>query len=1209
VHLAVFGKHPGWDDHIEEIGLDTPELVTARRLLYSEGVAGNIDSGAWDRLEEGKLLPAFKHNFFWRIGGQWIVGRMWSSRDGKGRSKYPMVVCGRIDGASAALAARSIIPALLRFEDAVKSTTLADGVKQAASQARSELSQASAAVRSDDNEDADLLRRLVDHPNLMPGGDPTIAFERVMYEIEREMQGFRRQSAIARSKQEPSGQHMRVPRCFEAPGEDARAWTALLDRNIDRATGVLVVEPDDADFVDVLVGAPAVGHIFCLRATRTGLGLATDVPYTIDPDFAAIVRAKRESYRKNENEAQAKRSAPIASESKPGSSNMKWFVLAGVGLISIVGGVVLLSGGGGKTPTAPTEPEKVETEQPKVKSPEPAAPKPTKPVAQAEVPVDPPKSATKPEVEPVVPSPQQTTQAPKTPRTFDPADPRANWSAPARLDDIVAQLDARADVLATDAPREAAAMRELMRNAREILDDALAIEYPSGRIAIEFTVKKLDEKMPELQQAQAAIEQKIIDSAKAVKGAPQLKIDVMSRAWRSWFESLDFTKGSKVISEQVDAAAAAFLAIERELSRATNAQAASLQVDVDPIRARIADEASRLAMRGEFDEALTQARVFATQIQTVDSLIEKAVRLRAMLQSGVLPGEVVDGLTVEQAAAQVRSSPALASMPGACADLLDRADKLSAIAGETETNKILQNIKTEGSYSIAAMIRLGSSDIKLSAAQLLEASAAYAGPVKNSLAAITDSEAADSAATRRARVTDRVSQAARACWSNAVESLGSDEAGLHALEASANNFGVELWTTASARVKFNRALALLRASGPERSGDAALDVLARGAELSAADRETVKSTLDRLASLKPVQKAPEFSQIGPAQAGWKLVESDESRAVYEKGSRGGVPVRLEFRSITGASGAKSMVLTTEVSVRMAAVMASDANAITSKTASLIGWRFLGESTDSRSGPRTWTWSGTEQAQELLPVAAVGLAQGWLRGEHGWIGSSLPVSNPKPSWDSPMQYIGLPGALLLARAAGCVLPTVEEYTLALQASGADQASNVRDSSWSGLVGAWLAVNADTTKTCPANADSFAGAVSGGSTPALAQSKSDGVVWFDRVDAGAGVFRNLVGNVAEYVAADANAMQTLASTQVELLSRVREAPVMVIGASALSGPEVVASVGVPMKQFSSRGYSDVGFRLAFALQEAQGPMEWDTEAVKQAAAGAMYVVQPK
>jgi len=48
---------------------------------------------------------------------------------------------------------------------------------------------------------------------------------------------------------------------------------------------------------------------------------------------------------------------------------------------------------------------------------------------------------------------------------------------------------------------------------------------------------------------------------------------------------------------------------------------------------------------------------------------------------------------------------------------------------------------------------------------------------------------------------------------------------------------------------------------------------------------------------------------------------------------------------------------------------------------------------------------------------------------------------------------------------------------------------------------------------------------------------------------------------------------------------------------------------MKQFSSRGYSDVGFRLAFALQEAQGPMEWDTEAVKQAAAGAMYVVQPK
>ena len=1201
VHLAVFGKHPGWDDHIEEIGLDTPELVTARRLLYSEGVAGNIDSGAWDRLDEGKLLPAFKHNFFWRIGGQWIVGRMWSSRDGKGRSKYPMVVCGRIDGASAAFASQHIIPALVRFEEAVKSTTLADDVKHAASRARTELSQATSSARTGDSEDGDLLRRLVDHPNLSPGGDPTTAFERVMYEIEREMQGFKRQSAISRTKQEPAGQHMRVPRLFDAPGEDARAWTALLDRNIDRATGVLVIEPDDADFVDVLVGAPAVGHIFCLRATRAGLGLATQVPYTIDPDFAAMVRAKRESYRHNDKVTQDKR--PVAVSSESSSSNMKWFVLAGVGLLGIIGGLLLLRGGG-ETPVKSQELENSEPSKPVIHSPQSATPAPVKQTEASNAPVETPK-APSPAAEPPKPAPKDA----RAPRTFDPADPRANWRVPARIDEISARLDAIADVSSTDAPREAVVMRDLLRDARDILEEALEIEYPTGRIAVEFTVKKLDEKMPELERARAALEQRIIESAKAVQGAPKLSSEAMNRAWRMWFDSLDFSQGSKAVREKVDAAAAKFLSFERELARAVDSRASLVGIDAEPIRLRAADAVAQRAARGDFEDALVEIRAFAARIESIDSLIDGAARLQSMLAAGVLPGEVDEGLSVEQAAARVRSSEALALVPGACANLLETVDELSAIAAENDSNKILQHIKSGGSKTMAAMVRLGSPEIKLDAVQLREAAAAYAGPVNASLNAIVDARSPDSTSARRARMQERVSQAARACWSNAAESLGSDEAGLNALDAAARAIGGELWTTTSARVRFNRALANLRASSAERAGDAALELMTAGAELSASEAQAAKRLLDRLNELKPVRKAADLSQVGPAKAGWKLVESDESRAIYEKGIRGGAPVRMEFRRVTASSGAKTMVLTTEVSVRMAAVMVTDASAMTARTAPMIGWRFLGESTDSRSGPRTWTWGGTEQAQELIPVASTGAAQGWLRGEPSWIGNALAASNPKPNWDSPMQYIGLPGVLLLSRAAGCALPTAEEYALALADSGVEVGSNLRDASWSTVTGAWLALNADATKTCPVNADSYAGAVSGGSTPACVRSESDGVVWFDRVDAGTGVFRNLVGNVAEYVAVDAAGMQALANTQVESLSRLRDAPVMVVGASALSGPEVIPSEGMRMMPLSPRGYSDVGFRLAFALEEAEGPMEWDTSAVMEAAAAAVYVVKPK
>ena len=47
VGLAAFGKHPGWDDHVEDLGLETESLNLAKTLLYVNGIGGQIDSGAW----------------------------------------------------------------------------------------------------------------------------------------------------------------------------------------------------------------------------------------------------------------------------------------------------------------------------------------------------------------------------------------------------------------------------------------------------------------------------------------------------------------------------------------------------------------------------------------------------------------------------------------------------------------------------------------------------------------------------------------------------------------------------------------------------------------------------------------------------------------------------------------------------------------------------------------------------------------------------------------------------------------------------------------------------------------------------------------------------------------------------------------------------------------------------------------------------------
>jgi len=63
IEVAGFGKHPAWDDHIDDIGLNTETLVLAKRLLYSEGIASQLASGAWDQLEKSGNAIEFDHRF------------------------------------------------------------------------------------------------------------------------------------------------------------------------------------------------------------------------------------------------------------------------------------------------------------------------------------------------------------------------------------------------------------------------------------------------------------------------------------------------------------------------------------------------------------------------------------------------------------------------------------------------------------------------------------------------------------------------------------------------------------------------------------------------------------------------------------------------------------------------------------------------------------------------------------------------------------------------------------------------------------------------------------------------------------------------------------------------------------------------------------------------------------------------------------------
>src|SRR6202011_2482738 len=97
IQVAGFGKHPAWDDHIDDIGLTTESLVLTKQLLYSEGIATHLASGAWDQIERSGNAIEFDHRFVWGRDQQAIVGAIWSSADRKGRARFPLVICAQAD--------------------------------------------------------------------------------------------------------------------------------------------------------------------------------------------------------------------------------------------------------------------------------------------------------------------------------------------------------------------------------------------------------------------------------------------------------------------------------------------------------------------------------------------------------------------------------------------------------------------------------------------------------------------------------------------------------------------------------------------------------------------------------------------------------------------------------------------------------------------------------------------------------------------------------------------------------------------------------------------------------------------------------------------------------------------------------------------------------------------------------------------------------
>ncbi len=280
IFLGAFGKHPGWDDHIDDIGLETESMVCAKQMLYVEGVGGQI--GPWEQLEWPAQI-AFNHVFLWRRGEQLLVGRLWTSSDGKKRTRYPMVLCAHCSKMNREVVLETLLAWLEELRTRAMATRSADEVREMVGQFRDGLR---AWINELDGaapppfENGEFLSDLG-----VDAGDVTLT--KSLWRICCNPYSLSKH----RGRADGSAEKIRVLASSASAARSLHFWSRLLDSQLDPGAPLLLLLPMDQYWLDAVVGELASRDLFCLRASPRALPLSSDEEAEVPTRFLDEARA------------------------------------------------------------------------------------------------------------------------------------------------------------------------------------------------------------------------------------------------------------------------------------------------------------------------------------------------------------------------------------------------------------------------------------------------------------------------------------------------------------------------------------------------------------------------------------------------------------------------------------------------------------------------------------------------------------------------------------------------------------------------------------------------------------------------------------------------------------------------------------------------------------------------------------------------------
>jgi hypothetical protein len=263
--LAGFGKHPAWNDHIEDLGLTTETLVIAKRILYSEGIASQLASGAWNRLEEIGHAMQFDHRFVWSREAQSVIGGIWASRDGKGRVHFPMIVCLQIGERGC--------QAIPRFVPLVEDLSVRCHLANDQQKFRDVFAETQLRLNSNAFSSMHSETRRFDI-----SGSREEAILNGMIVLSR---GIRKHRKLG-TRERAGSAHFRLPAISSRPRESLEFWVSYLETRLDFRLPCLTIASAGPGPIDVIAGEPEACDFFCLRAAEAVLpmtpALSADKP-------------------------------------------------------------------------------------------------------------------------------------------------------------------------------------------------------------------------------------------------------------------------------------------------------------------------------------------------------------------------------------------------------------------------------------------------------------------------------------------------------------------------------------------------------------------------------------------------------------------------------------------------------------------------------------------------------------------------------------------------------------------------------------------------------------------------------------------------------------------------------------------------------------------------------------------------------------------